>query len=124
MVDIAKVCRSPEQVEPPHTVGEELSGDKLPCLPIGETLEQRYRLFCFLVSLCFVSLLLVVLMDIGKFSGMVAGAAKAPTEAPLLKMAVESARSFFGKYSAVTLMAEGKLPDSPMARIMRQPKKR
>lgn len=40
-------------------------------------------------------------------NGMVAGAAKAPTEAPLLKIAVEKARSFLGKYSAVTLMAAG-----------------
>ena len=53
-------------------------------------------------------------------NGIVAGAAKAPTEAPLLKMAVEKARSFFGKYSAVTLMAAGKLPASPTARIRRQ----
>ena len=50
--------------------------------------------------------------------GMVAGAARAPTEAPLLKMDVEKARSFFGKYSAVTLMAAGKLPASPSARII------
>ena len=53
-------------------------------------------------------------------NGMVAGAAKAPTDAPLLKMAVEKARSFLGKYSAVTLMAAGKLPASPTARIKRQ----
>ena len=52
--------------------------------------------------------------------GMVAGAAKAPTEAPLLKIEVENARSFLGKYSAVALMAAGKLPASPTARIRRQ----
>ena len=52
--------------------------------------------------------------------GIVAGAANAPTEAPLLKMEVENARSFLGKYSAVTLMAAGKLPASPTARIIRQ----
>ena len=49
--------------------------------------------------------------------GIVAGAARAPTEAPLLNIDVEKARSFFGKYSAVTLMAAGKLPASPTARI-------
>ena len=53
-------------------------------------------------------------------NGMVAGAARAPTDAPLLKMAVAKARSFFGKYSAVTLMADGKLPDSPNANMRRQ----
>ena len=53
-------------------------------------------------------------------NGIVAGAAKAPTDAPLLKMAVEKARSFFGKYSAVTLIAAGKFPASPTARIKRQ----
>ena len=55
--------------------------------------------------------------------GMVAGAASAPTEAPLLKIEVEKARSFFGKYSAVALMAAGKLPASPTARIRRQARK-
>ena len=57
-------------------------------------------------------------------NGMVAGAANAPTEAPLLNIEVEKARSFLGKYSAVTLMAAGKLPASPSARIIRQPRKR
>ena len=52
--------------------------------------------------------------------GMVAGAASAPTEAPLLKMEVENARSLAGKYSAVALMAAGKLPASPTASIRRQ----
>ena len=56
--------------------------------------------------------------------GMVAGAARAPTEAPLLKMEVEKARSFLGKYSAVALMAAGKLPASPTARIMRHARNR
>ena len=51
--------------------------------------------------------------------GIVAGAASAPTDAPLLKIEVEKARSFFGKYSAVALMAAGKLPASPTARIIR-----
>ena len=55
--------------------------------------------------------------------GIVAGAANAPTEAPLLKIEVEKARSFFGKYSAVALMAAGKLPASPTARIRRQDRK-
>ena len=53
-------------------------------------------------------------------NGMDAGAAKAPTEAPALKILVAKARSFLGKYSAVTLMAAGKLPASPTARIRRQ----
>ena len=46
---------------------------------------------------------------------MVAGAIRAPIEAPELKIDVAKARSFFGKYSAVTLMAAGKLPASPRA---------
>ena len=54
---------------------------------------------------------------------MQSGAANAPTEAPLLKSAVANARSFFGKYNAVTLMAAGKLPASPNARSARQPRK-
>ena len=37
---------------------------------------------------------------------MVSGAASAPTDAPELKIEVANARSFFGKYSAVTLMGE------------------
>ena len=48
-----------------------------------------------------------------------AGATSAPTDAPELKMEVANARSFLGKYSAVTLMAAGKLPASPSARIQR-----
>ena len=44
-----------------------------------------------------------------------AGAIRAPIEAPELKIDVANARSFFGKYSAVTLMAAGKLPASPRA---------
>ena len=55
--------------------------------------------------------------------GMVAGAASAPTEAPLLKIEVEKARSLAGKYSAVALMAAGKLPASPTASIRRQLRK-
>ncbi len=54
--------------------------------------------------------------------GIVAGAARAPTEAPALKILVAKARSFFGKYSAVTLMAAGKLPASPRPRIIRHAK--
>ena len=50
---------------------------------------------------------------------MVTGAIRAPTDAPALKMDVAKARSFFGKYSAVVLMAAGKLPASPSARIER-----
>ena len=53
-------------------------------------------------------------------SGMVAGAARAPTLAPELNMDVAKARSFLGKYSAVTFMAAGKLPASPSARTQRQ----
>ena len=56
-------------------------------------------------------------------NGIVAGAANAPTDAPLLKIEVEKARSFLGKYSAVTLMAAGKLPASPTASIRRHERK-
>ena len=55
--------------------------------------------------------------------GIVRGAASAPTDAPELKIDVANARSFFGKYSAVTLMAAGKLPASPSARMARHPRK-
>src|SRR5690606_23950309 len=51
--------------------------------------------------------------------GIVSGAARAPTVAPALKMLVAKPRSFFGKNSAVALMAAGKLPDSPIAKIIR-----
>ena len=54
-------------------------------------------------------------------AGILKGATKAPIEAPALKIEVAKARSFLGKYSAVTLMAAGKLPDSPIANIIRQP---
>ena len=50
---------------------------------------------------------------------MVAGATRAPMDAPELKIEVAKALSFLGKYSAVTLMAAGKLPASPRARIQR-----
>lgn len=50
--------------------------------------------------------------------GIVAGAASAPTDAPLLKIEVEKARSFLGSTGS-TLMAAGKLPASPTARIIR-----
>src|SRR6187200_2228851 len=45
--------------------------------------------------------------------GTVKGARIAPTLAPELKMPVAKDRSFFGKYSAVALIAAGKFPDSP-----------
>ena len=51
--------------------------------------------------------------------GMVAGATRAPMDAPELKIEVAKALSFLGKYSAVTLMAAGKLPASPRARMQR-----
>ncbi len=47
------------------------------------------------------------------------GEINAPTVAPALKMLVENARSFFGKYSAVALIAAGKLPASPTANTKR-----
>ena len=47
------------------------------------------------------------------------GAMSAPMVLPLLKMLVGKALSFLGKYSAVTLMAQGKLPLSPRASTMR-----
>ncbi len=56
--------------------------------------------------------------------GIRRGAASAPTDAPALKMEVANARSFLGKYSAVVLMAAGKLPDSPSARMPRQRRNR
>lgn len=56
-------------------------------------------------------------------TGMVKGANKAPNCAPALKRLVAKALSFLGKYSAVTLMAQGKLPDSPTARIERAERK-
>ncbi|MPM51477.1 hypothetical protein SDC9_98226 [bioreactor metagenome] len=52
-------------------------------------------------------------------TGMVTGAARAPTVAPALKILVESALSFLGKYSAVALIAAGKLPASPTASTKR-----
>ena len=56
--------------------------------------------------------------------GIDSGATRAPTDAPALKIDVENARSFFGKYSAVTLIAAGKFPDSPIANTERQNRKR
>ena len=55
--------------------------------------------------------------------GIVSGAASAPTEEPELKIEVANARSFFGKYSAVTFIAAGKLPASPSARTARHARK-
>ena len=55
--------------------------------------------------------------------GMVAGATRAPTDAPALKIDVAKARSFLGKYSAVVLMAAGKFPASPRARMLRAARK-
>ncbi|MNE31101.1 hypothetical protein D3C80_1246490 [compost metagenome] len=51
--------------------------------------------------------------------GMVSGAAKAPTVAPALKILVDKALSFLGKYSAVALIAAGKFPASPTANTKR-----
>ena len=56
--------------------------------------------------------------------GMQRGAASAPTEAPALKIEVANARSFFGKYSAVTLIAAGKFPASPRASMPLQSRNR
>src|SRR5690606_19034477 len=47
--------------------------------------------------------------------GMLNGANRAPTVAPALKILVAKALSFFGKNSAVALIAAGKLPASPSA---------
>jgi hypothetical protein len=49
--------------------------------------------------------------------GTVSGASIAPTFAPELKIPVANDLSFFGKYSAVALIAAGKLPASPRASI-------
>ena len=51
--------------------------------------------------------------------GMVIGAINAPTDAPALNIDVANARSFLGKYSAVVLIAAGKFPASPRARMER-----
>ena len=55
-------------------------------------------------------------------TGIVNGARRAPSCAPALNRLVANALSLFGKYSAVTFMAQGKFPDSPMARIERAPR--
>src|SRR5258706_4983243 len=52
--------------------------------------------------------------------GTVNGARIAPTLEPELKMPVAKDLSFFGKYSAVALMAAGKLPASPNANTARE----
>ena len=51
-------------------------------------------------------------------TGIVSGAKSAPMEAPALNMDVAKALSFLGKYSAVVLIAAGKFPASPSARIL------
>ncbi len=52
------------------------------------------------------------------------GAIRAPTAEPALKIEVAYARSRFGKYSAVTLIAAGKLPASPRASMVRAARKK
>ena len=52
-------------------------------------------------------------------TGTVSGATRAPIDEPELNMDVAKALSFFGKYSAVALIADGKLPPSPSARTHR-----
>jgi hypothetical protein len=52
--------------------------------------------------------------------GTVSGANIAPTLVPELNMPVAKERSFLGKYSAVALRAEGKLPASPTANNARE----
>src|ERR1700712_2181272 len=56
---------------------------------------------------------------IAAINGTQMGAAIAPTLAPELKMPVANERSFLGKYSAVALIAIGKLPASPTASTAR-----
>ena len=56
-------------------------------------------------------------------TGMVSGANSAPIEAPALNMDVAKALSFLGQYSAVVLMAAGKLPASQRARMLRATRK-
>lgn len=48
--------------------------------------------------------------------GTVSGAKIAPIVVPELKMPTAKDLSFLGKYSAVALIAAGKLPASPMAK--------
>src|SRR5688572_6728750 len=52
-----------------------------------------------------------------RIHGTVSGASIAPTFVPELKIPVANDLSFLGKYSAVALMAAGKFPASPNARI-------
>src|SRR5689334_6555691 len=52
--------------------------------------------------------------------GTVRGARIAPTLEPELKIPVANERSFLGKYSAVALIAAGKLPASPNASTARE----
>ena len=52
-------------------------------------------------------------------NGTLIGASTAPIFAPELKIPVANERSLFGKYSAVALIAAGKLPASPIARMAR-----
>jgi len=66
VIDIAEVGRCPEKVEPPYTIGEELTCNKLPCLTVGETLEQRNGFLRFLLGRLLVGFFLIVLMDISQ----------------------------------------------------------
>src|SRR5699024_1258056 len=66
----------------------------------------------------------IIMKDISQpqyaaITGTISGAAKAPTVAPALKILVDNALSFFGKYSAVALIAAGKFPASPTAKTSR-----
>src|SRR5699024_6997781 len=66
----------------------------------------------------------IIMKDISQpqyaaITGTISGAAKAPTVAPALKILVDNALSFFGKYSAVALIAAGKFPASPTAKTKR-----
>src|SRR5688572_19946882 len=53
--------------------------------------------------------------QLSSIQGIDKGARIAPTLAPELKIPVASDLSFLGKYSAVALIAAGKLPASPKA---------
>ena len=64
---VAEVCRCPEQEEPPHAVGHELTHEERPRLFVGEALEERDGLL-FLRIVAILRLgNVVVLLDVVEF---------------------------------------------------------
>ena len=59
---------SPEQEEPPHTVGHKLTGGKSPCLLVCEALEEAHFLFFLYFCICGdLTFLKLILFDIVQF---------------------------------------------------------